>query len=162
MRWRSTVLCAVVATVATGCTSQVMVASDAAEPDAVMGIQKVFPDGQRIDADVMAHAIATLVSQGDKGLVPAFLDEVEKETSCKAKAFTASAPAGDDNRDHLLRVGNRTMADLRRDPSVSYLGDALLPVDVPFKVKDTRTNTFVDAGWVEVIAFLACGPPRGR
>jgi hypothetical protein len=45
---------------------------------------------------------------------------------------------------------------------VSYLGDAVLAVDVPFKVKDTRTNTFVDAGWVEVIAFLACGPPRGR
>jgi hypothetical protein len=146
-----------------GCSPHVVMVSGAVEPVAAIPLPnvKIFPDRDHVDARTLAHAIGTLVAEGDSGLVSIFLEEVERETSCRARAISASAPAGTDARARLAHARDETLAQLREDATISYLGDSLLPVSVPFKVHDESSGRLVDAAWVGIIVFMRCAAPSG-
>ena len=148
------------------CTTRVVAAPSGPALDEFVRVPsaspaRIFPDMDHVNARHVAHAIATIVAQGDAGNVPIYVDEVELETACRASVLLAAAPPGEAGKAVLAGARDRSLERLRNDPTLSYLGDALLPVAVPFETRDGQTGQLVDAGWVGVIVFMRCATPSG-
>ena len=149
------------------CSPQVVIVSDQAAPaldhrapssSPHLSTFKIFADRDHVDAGIMAHAVATLVAGGDSAIVPGYLVEVERETGCRAWALSGTAPEGEGSRVRLARERDQELAILREDAAITSLGDAMLPVTVPFKMRDPWGRV-VDAGWVGIIVYVKCVTP---